>query len=506
MNCKHDTAILAPNFYWKWTNQSIHEFYKKFVDNIHCFGPFYDKKFSMFPISLPKPIKCPYVGSCKGGIDSECHQGYEGSLCATCASDYYLRFNTCLKCPRLAVTITSFVVALAIFVLVFLMVQWGDSKRTENDRAVADVIMSCFKIVTGFCQVIVGVFSALTRVQWPVALISMEDYLKWFEGNVFQFASLACIYSQLRLDQFLKFILVLSVNVLVLFLVFIYFVLKKRYIQRKIDWPCSEKLRAVSSLKKSCYRNLFLFLLVSYPVTSTAIIQILPLPGACVTQCFTTDQSQCVSLLRADYSIECFTTRHKFYWPIAAAFAFYPVGFPLLVLLLVYKYRDAGTEDEFAFGLKVFFENYKNKFWFWEITEMYRKLILISLIFLFDSESLSQIGLTLFTVSAFGVAYTFFRPIKDKFEARLQTFVLWVIFFDVCLGAMYTTCDVAHNHSENDALWVNVLFVVLNSSVMLVALGKTSSNNVYDCSTDVVPITVYFALFMAKPPLSKMNT
>ena len=424
-------------------------------------------------MSLPKPVKCPYSGSCKGGIASECQEGYEGDLCATCTNGYYLRFNTCLKCPRLTVTITTFVVVFAIFVVVFLMVLWGDSKKTEDNRTVADVIMSCFKIVIGFFQVIVGIFSALARVKWPVALISMEKYLKLFDGNIFQFAPLSCIHSELRFDQFLKFVLAILVNVVVVLFILSYLFVKKHYIERNQDFPYSEKRRAVSCLKKSCYRNMFLFLLASYPVTSKTIIQILPLPGACVTQWFADHKNQSMSLLKADYSIECFTARHKLYWPIAAVFALYPVGFPLLVLLLVYKYRDAWTENELAFGLKVFFENYKNKFWFWEITEMYRKLILISLIFIFDSESVSQIGLTVFTVSAFGVAYTFFRPIKNKFEDRLQTFVLWVIFFDVCLGAMYTTCDATQSDKENDSLLVNILFVALNSLVLLVALGKT---------------------------------
>ena len=472
MNCVNDTAILAPNYYWNWTNPSNQEFYKSFVNNIHCFGPDYNDTFSKFDTSLPKPVKCPYAGSCKGGIDSECHEGYQGNLCATCKNGYYLRFKTCLKCPRLTVTIISAVMVIALFVVVFLMVLWGDSRQTENDRTVADVIMSCFKIVIGFYQVISGIFSALAKVQWPITLISMENYLKLFEGNIFQFAPLSCIYPQLRLDQFFKFILVLFVNASVVTLVLIYLFLKKRHIARKMDRPDSEKLRAVSRLKKSCYRNIFLFLLASYPVTSRTIIQILPLPGACVTRCFTDDTSQCLSLLKADYSIECFTARHKLYWPIAAVFALYPVGFPLLMLLLIYKYHSLPANEEIAFGLKVFFENYSNKFWYWEIIEMYRKMILISLIFLFDSESLSQIGLTVFTVSAFGVAYTLFRPMKGKFEDRLQTLVLWVIFFDVCLGAMHTTCDVNQSNKGPDSLLINILFVALNSSVLLVALGK----------------------------------
>ena len=473
--CKTDAAILAPDYFWKWSNQTAKEYYKGFVNNIHSLGPEYNRTFSKFTGSLPKPLKCPHADSCKGGIDSECHEGYQGTLCATCCNGFYLRFNSCLKCPRLTVTITSSVLVIALFVAVFLMVLWGDSKRTENNRTIADVIMSCFKIVIGFYQVIAGIFSALGRVQWPVALISMEKYLKLFEGNILQFAPLSCIHSRLRLDQFVKFVLVICLNVFVVSLILLYLFLKKRYIKNKMDRPNSDKLSAISRLKKSCYRNIFLFLLTSYPTTSKAIIQILPLPGACVETCFTDDKSDCMSFLRADYSIHCFTPRHSLYWLIAAVFALYPVGFPLLALFLTYKYRESQEDEEIAFGLRVFFENYKKKFWFWEITEMYRKLILISLIFLFGSESLPQIGLTVLTVSVFGVAYTFFRPIKSKFEDRLQTFVLWIIFFDVCLGAVYTNWDASQGESKNDSIFVNVVFVVLNTSVFLLAIGKCIS-------------------------------
>ena len=407
-----------------------------------------------------------------GGINSECQNGYKGILCASCTSGFYLRFNNCLKCPRLTVTIISSIFLVSLFVAVFLMVFWGDSKQTENDRTVADIIMSCFKIVIGFYQVIAGIFSALARVRWPIALISMEKCLSLFEGNILQFAPLSCIHSRLRLDQFAKFIGIISLNVVVVFIILLYLFLKKRYVKTKVDCPESEKLRAVSSLKKSCYRNVFLFLLTSYPTTSKTIIQTLPLPGACVETCFTDVKSDCYFFLRADYSVQCFTPRHNFFWPIAAVFALYPLGFPLLVLFLMYKYRESQEEEEISFGLRVFFENYKEKFWFWEITEMYRKLILISLVFLFASESLSQIGFTITTVSAFGVAYTFFRPIKGKFEDRLQTFVLWVVFFDVCLGIVCTNWSTSQVQTENDSVLVNIIFVLLNASVLLFAIGK----------------------------------
>ena len=87
-------------------------------------------------------------------------------------------------------TIVSCVVVVLVFVAVFLVVLWGDSKRTEKNRTVADVVMSCCKIVIGFYQVIAGIFSALVYVRWPVILISMEKYLNVVEGNILKFAPL----------------------------------------------------------------------------------------------------------------------------------------------------------------------------------------------------------------------------------------------------------------------------------------------------------------------------
>ena len=473
LDCKNDTATLAPNYFWKWSNQSI-ENYTKFVKNIHTFGSEYNTHFSAFEGPLPKPLKCPYQGSCNGGISSSCNKGFQGTLCATCSYNHYLRFNSCLQCPKMVVTIISCVVVILVFALLFVTVLWGDSRKTENDRTrtVADVIMSCAKIVIGFYQVVAGIFAALVSVQWPVILISMEKYLKFVEGNILQFAPLSCIHPLLRLDPLLQFVLAIGINILVVFLILLYLLIKKWYINKKEIFQ-SEKIKQISSLKKSCYRNIFLFLLLSYPVTSKKIIDILPLPGVCVDLCFTKDGSDCVSLLKADYSIHCLTDRHDIFWHIAAAFALYPVFFPLLLLIPIYKYREANPDEkEITFGLRVFFENYKEKYWFWEIVEMYRKLMLISFILLFDSESRSQIGFAVIAASASGIAYTIFRPIKGKFEDRLQTFVLWIIFFNVCLGAIYSQPDVSKSQGENNSTFINVMFVVINSAVLILALGK----------------------------------
>ena len=108
---------------------------------------------------------------------------------------------------------------------------------------------------------------------------------------------------------------------------------------------------------------------------------------------FTKGGSDCIALLKADYSISCLSPANGVYWKLAAACAIYPLLFPLLLLIPLYKYREPRLDNEICFGFKVFLENYKEKYWFWEIIEMYRKLILISAILLFDSKSHSLIGL-----------------------------------------------------------------------------------------------------------------
>ena len=470
--CDNDTAILAPNFYWKWTNESTKEHYRRFLDNILTVGPEYNGMFSKFEYSLPKPVECPRYRSCKGGIDSECHEGYRGTLCDSCTADYYLRFNTCIRCPTMSLTVLSSAVVVVLFLAVFLTVLWGDSKLAGNDRTVADVIMSCFKIVIGFHQVIAGVFSALVGVRWPITLIAMEKYFKLVEGNILQFAPLSCIDPRLRLDPLIEFALAIGINILAVCLILLYLHLKKCYINKNMENSVISKMQAISDLKKSCYRNIFLFLLLSYPMTSKKIVHILPLPGVCVDICFSEKDGDCVSLLKADTSIHCFTARHNMFWKIAAAFSLYPVVFPLLLLVLIYKYRDSEAEEEIGFGLRVFFENFKKRYWFWEIIEMYRKLILIALLLLFESKSHYRIIISVVTASIFGIAYTICRPIRGKFEDRLQTFALWVIFFDVCLGAIYSQPDTGESHGQNHSIFVNVLFVLLNSSVLIFTVGK----------------------------------
>ena len=232
MNCENDTAILAPNSFWKWNSSEKMESYRSFVQNIHITTAEYNKTFSTFEGLLPKPMKCPYPDSCKGGINSKCNTGYRGTLCATCSSNHYLRFNRCLKCPKLVFTVIFCGLILLFFVLLFVIVFKCDSRRTGDNRFVADVVMSCIKIIIGFYQVLAGIFSALLHVQWPMVILSAAKCLKFVEGNILQFAPLSCIHPVLRLDPFIQFVLAVTINVFAVSSILLYLFFKMHLLNR----------------------------------------------------------------------------------------------------------------------------------------------------------------------------------------------------------------------------------------------------------------------------------
>ena len=52
--------------------------------------------------------------------------------------------------------------------------------------------------------------------------------------------------------------------------------------------------------------------------------------------------------------------------------------------------------------------------------------------------------------------------------------MLWIIFFNVCLGAMYSQPDISSSQQgESNSNFVNGMFVVLDSAGLILALGKS---------------------------------
>ena len=580
--CEKDALTLAPGYYWRWLNKNEQNEYQRFVENIVVEGPSYHLAHSKFTGSLPIAHRCIRQNACLGRLKSECSEGYTGLLCSQCKSSHYLRMNTCERCPTKLRTVFVIVGVVLAFILIIIAVIWGDSRKAGQNRTWADVILSRFKIVISFYQVIMGVFSALTRVEWPASIVVMTKWLRYVEANILELGPLSCLDTRLRFDPLQQFALAISVNIGVVLTFTIYLKIRGILIHRKENLSIVEKNEAHSAVRKSCYRNIFLFLFTTYPSTCVKIVQITP--PACIPLCFSQHETKCSSFLLSDFSVKCFTARYNTYWPLAMVFLLYPLGFPILVLGLLWKFYhkpstrpaqndkknfdegthttynqtdhfphsfneretrevstnrqvvsqstrgghsyygsiggtaspgysdssdltdrssfdDAESNDEesdsqttllplpacsrenerrtripdITFALSLFYENYKRDYWFWEVIEMYRKLILVTGLSLIGSHSRSQVGVGVLLAGGFSVLHAAYQPITDRFENALQTTALLVVFFDLTLGVMLKIADndiPVDVNTKNDNTGVGVLFVLVNSMVIAIALGK----------------------------------
>ncbi|XP_048586482.1 uncharacterized protein LOC5518949 isoform X1 [Nematostella vectensis] len=534
LKCEDDYAILVSGYYWKWTNQSKRVQYDSFILNLLVKNSTFQTGVTAFSGSLPARFKCPR-DSCLGGLDSTCKEGYQGPLCAICKSDYFDRMNRCIHCPsklRASFQILGVTVA---FVLVLLAVLWGDKKKIDHSRrTVADVILSCFKIVVGFYQVMAGMYSAFTNIQWPSSVVWMQKTLHYIQLNILEIAPISCLTEILAFDALQQFALVLSINVIVVALFLVYLGLRIRVIQKKSAWDQAKKYENVAGTKSSCIRNICVFLFATYPTTCTKIIQILP-PN-CVQLCFESTHAHCTSFLRSDYSVQCHTHAYNIYWRVAAGWLVYPIGFPMVILILVWKYirqpqvnrgqNNQGTEQDslndpqelgqlianervranaicyaqpraepsVRSGLTLFYENYKPECWYWEAVEMGRKLILTSGLALIGEHSRTQVGLGAIISALFAIMYVYLRPIADQFENILQTIALMAIFLNLSIGVLLKTPDdevsAVINH-QNDDVGVSVMLIFINTAVIgivVVACLRIIIKHVYRwCKTEDRP-------------------
>ena len=105
------------------------------------------------------------------------------------------------------------------------------------------------------------------------------------------------------------------------------------------------------------------------------------------------DSEDCTEYLRADYSIECGTSRHTGY-KVAAWFAFlaYSIVAPAVIAFLLYRGRHKKTKSPTSAlmaGFSFYSKQFKPEFYFWETIDLYRKLLMTSMVvFIADGTSL----------------------------------------------------------------------------------------------------------------------
>jgi hypothetical protein len=155
-------------------------------------------------------------------------------------------------------------------------------------------------------------------------------------------------------------------------------------------------------------------------------------------------------LLRADYSVDCKDDRHQQFEIFAGVMiAVYPIGVPLLFLwaMLPYaaEFRDVPTrESEHAKGkhLAFFSMDYKGKYWYWELVELGRKLVLNGFLVLCNQGTILQLAVALIVILIHLMAIIHTKPmlhISNNSFYPYTTFLLFVVFLATILLQVETS-------------------------------------------------------------------
>jgi hypothetical protein len=192
--------------------------------------------------------------------------------------------------------------------------------------------------------------------------------------------------------------------------------------------------------------------------------------------CQTIDE---VSYLRNDFSIDCSLPAHKSATYLAVSMVLvFSIGLPLLYLKLLYPHRfgfaaqsgrsAAGLEDVRA--LRFFYIDYKPEYYFWEVLECLRKLLLTGVAIQVAPGSLIQLVVSIFVIMLYLAAVAFFQPYRTKRDNTLALAIYSVLALTLFCGLLLKVKDGYESTGKyDDGFNDTAVAVMLVSSVIVVA-------------------------------------
>ena len=385
-------------------------------------------------------------------------------------------------------------ISAAVIIIIIAIQVWSSKKKSKKNvgRSSVDIVLGRLKIVIGFYQVTFGLLEAFAYIKWPDSLALIGTYSQALQLNVFQIAPVHCLIPELKIDAFGDLFSILTLNALVIILSICVYGIRKLYLRLRSTLDDQQKALKMSQTKEFIYRNAFFILYVTYLSTCSKTAAVLPL--ACRTLCSDDEKDDCSRYLKADFGINCDSSRYNrlvIVGYVAVGYVLFLPAASFLTLFLSQRralqtirddYEGGSCDDdneaksaELLTGLRFLFENYRPSAWYWELVDTVRKVILTSGLILIGSESRSYAGIASIISGIYAIAFAVKKPVVDPFENRLMLTSLVVTFTNLGIGAVSKipseNIPTSVDHSV-DKIMFELLVVGANASVILLLIGK----------------------------------
>jgi hypothetical protein len=202
----------------------------------------------------------------------------------------------------------------------------------------------------------------------------------------------------------------------------------------------SAKLEAILA------KHLLIFLTMTFLIYSTV--------STVIFQTFACDTlATGDSYLRADYSISCTTSKHKWYRLYSGIMILvYPIGIPVMYAALLWRQRAQLKRDDERSILqresntslrktKFLWETYKPSLFYWEVIECCRRLLLTgTMVFIFPSQTAQPAIASLLAVAAI-VLVLWYTPHADIMDTRIYIFGAIIVFLSMFMSLLVKVQD-----------------------------------------------------------------
>jgi hypothetical protein len=467
--------------------------------------------------------------------DASCEVGYQGPLCGVCADGYYSNNGVCEVCsgsdPQYSTTALVFmaIAGAVLCLLAFLFYakcidggdkldETGESKKSEYPeywpscctrtwvRKEYNRMQAQLKIVITTYQIVSSIPENMS-VTFPASFNVVLNAFSVFNFNIMNTVPFSCSGNYTYIDTLvLKTLFPIALTIVL----FVVGGADAAWQTRSLHITDSARFPIVSAVKDQYLTYFFFLTYLVLPSVATTIFQTFLCTNVDPRG---EDNDKYDTYLIADMSISCTSDYYyKGVWYAVAMLLVYVVGIPLMYYLLLYynreelmhrddveTTRDAATQTNEGRAalvssksyaaealeaakpkklspavkqLSFLWDAYEPQFWYWEVVETTRRLVLTAVLSVCGSGSSAQSILAVLLGVLYIKLYGFYRPYSQDSDDVVAEVGQFQIFYSF-LGALI------YQNALLGAQWNNAVAIVL----ILINAAVTALFTYYGCQT-----------------------
>ncbi|CAM9580855.1 unnamed protein product, partial [Hapterophycus canaliculatus] len=425
-------------------------------------------------------LSCYNEEACVGGVTGSpgyCHEGYSGPYCSVCTGGYAAAMMyTCSDCSDNRGLVFGVIVAVILVLLLVMIIfyltkkELGVGTKRVADRGRASAALHRLKHVLPFhaLKIIIVVWQILTQfdsvanVVYPGVWGQFLEGLSAFVGLDFGLVlSSGCFFDVDFHGQMLVSTITPLVALGLLGVTYGVGVRRNRVTSTTTESAAAAALGSVR--RKHASMALLITFLVYSSVSSTVFRMF---------ACETLDDAN--EYLRADYTIECDSAKHRALQVYAAfMIVVYPAGIPALYAALLWTKRDVlkdgrrGAAGDGDLGLSSptvlqltadLWKPYTPERYYFEVVECARRVSLTGVIVFIFPNSAAQVAVTLLLAFAFFALFEVLAPYASRADAWLSR-VGYIVVFLSLFQALLLKVDVSDERDHSQEVFGGVLLV-----------------------------------------------